>query len=144
MREARKCWIAWCICLAYRRQYQMLDLTSSRIELAQATKAHLEATGVGANIHVSASGLFPAVRVRRRIANAARVAIIVPTRDRVDLLKPCIQSVERSAPDIDKELIIVDNNSSHEETKAYLLHLGSPRCEGAGRTRPFQLFPPHQ
>jgi GT2 family glycosyltransferase len=103
----------------------MLDLTSSRIELAQATKAHLEATGVEANIHVSASGLFPAVRVRRRIGNAARVAIIVPTRDRVDLLKPCIESVERSAPDIDKELIIVDNDSSHEETKAYLLHLAA-------------------
>ena len=75
----------------------MLDLTSSGVELAQATKAHLEMTGVDATIHLSESGLFPAVRVRASDQNAARVAIIVPTRDRVDLLKQCIESVERSA-----------------------------------------------
>jgi O-antigen biosynthesis protein len=103
----------------------MLDLANSRLELAQATKAHLAATGVEADIDVSASGLFPAVRVRRRIGSAPRVAIIVPTRNRVDLLKPCIESVERSAPDIEKELIIVDNDSSDRETKAYLRHLAA-------------------
>ena len=96
------------------------SLVSSHDELAQATKTHLEATGIQADIHPSSSGLFPAVRVRRRIANHPSVAIIVPTRDRVDLLRTCIESVERSAPEVDKEIIIVDNDSSDPETKAYL------------------------
>jgi GT2 family glycosyltransferase len=96
------------------------SLLSSHDELAQATKAHLEATGVQADIHPSSSGVFPAVRVRRRIANHPRVAIIVPTRDRVDLLSTCIESVQRFTPDVAKEIIIVDNDSSDAETRAYL------------------------
>jgi O-antigen biosynthesis protein len=95
------------------------DLASSRIELAQATKAHLEARGVQATIRTSNSELFPAVRVQRRVRGTPKVSIIVPTRDRVELLKNCIESVERSASDIDKEIIIVDNESSEPETQAY-------------------------
>src|SRR5262249_21661596 len=56
------------------------------------------------------------------IASAPTVSIIVPTRNRVDLLKVCIESVERSAPEIDKEIIVVDNDSSDETTLAYLRH----------------------
>ena len=121
----------------------MLDLASSRVELAQATKAHLEATGVEADIHRAASELFPAVRVRRRIANATRVAIIVPTRNRVDLLKPCIESVERSDTQHrqrnhhSRQRFVRPGNESISELP------GSPRGDSAGRTRSFQLFPPH-
>ena len=120
MREARKCWIAWCICRACRRQYQMPDLISSHDELAQATKAHLEATGIEAISISPRAASFLRCEFDVALPNAARVAIIVPTRDRVDLLRTCIESVERSAPDVDKEIIIVDNNSSDPETKAYL------------------------
>ena len=121
----------------------MLDLASSRVELAHATKAHLEATGVEADIHASASALFPAVRIRRRIGDAARVAIIVPTRDRVDLLKPCIESVQRSATNI-----VQRNHHSRQRfvrpgNESISASLGSPRSDSAGGTRFFQLFPPH-
>jgi GT2 family glycosyltransferase len=116
----------------------MSNLASSRIELAQATRAHLEATGVEADIDASASSaLFPGVRVRRRIGSAARVAIIIPTRNRVDLLKPCVESVERSAPNIAKELIIVDNDSSDEETKTYLHHLAAGGAKVLEQPGPF-------
>src|SRR5262249_32878115 len=98
----------------------MSDLASSRIELAPATKAHLEATGSQASVHLSAGSLFPAVRVRRRVEGRPHVAVIVPTRDRVDLLSSCIDSLVRSAPEIDKEIIVVDNDSSDQETLSYL------------------------
>jgi GT2 family glycosyltransferase len=103
----------------------MIDLASSRIELAHATKAHLEATGSRASVHLSVSSLFPAVRVRRRIEERPHVAVIVPTRDRVDLLRSCINSLQRSAPEVDKEIIIVDNDSSDKETMSYLREIAA-------------------
>ena len=50
--------------------------------------------------------------------------------------------MERSAPEVDKEIIIVDNDSSDAETKAYLYRAatrGVTVLEVAGR---LQLFPP--
>lgn len=54
------------------------------------------------------------------------VSIIIPTRNRVDLLRTCIDGVEATDyPDV--EVIIVDNNSDDSETLAYLANLGSKR-----------------
>ncbi|WP_168853876.1 glycosyltransferase family 2 protein [Novosphingobium sp. ERN07] len=50
---------------------------------------------------------------------APKVSIIVPTRDRIDLLRPCIDSVLRLTDYPDYELIIVDNGSRENETLAY-------------------------
>ena len=101
----------------------MPDLVLARAELAKATQAHLEATGVVAGVELSESTLFPAVRVRRRIVGVPGVSIIIPTRDRVGLLKTCIDSVESSDPGVEKEIIVVDNESSDEATRAYLREL---------------------
>lgn len=99
----------------------MIDLASSRTQLARATKAHLDALGIPADIDQSeGSTLFPAVRVRRRVCEKPAVAILIPTRNRVDLLQACIESVERSAVEVEKEIIIIDNDTSDEKTKAYL------------------------
>jgi len=47
------------------------------------------------------------------------VSIIVPTRDRLDILKPCIESVLRKTEYPNIELIIVDNDSKEHATMAY-------------------------
>lgn len=48
-----------------------------------------------------------------------KVSLIVPTRDRVDLLRQCVESIGRSTyPDF--EILIVDNQSSKPETLEYL------------------------
>ena len=59
-------------------------------------------------------------RVRFALRGRPLVSVIVPTRDRVDLLRPCVQGVlERSTyPDV--ELIVVDNQSEDPDTLAYL------------------------
>lgn len=51
--------------------------------------------------------------------------IIIPTKDRVDLLKPCIDSIETCSnfPRSKLEIIIVDNGSTDEPTLAFLDHL---------------------
>lgn len=61
-------------------------------------------------------------RVKRRIRGSPLVSIIIPTRDRVDLLKQCIASIDRTEYK-NLEVIIVDNNSTEPETKNYFSSL---------------------
>jgi len=49
-----------------------------------------------------------------------RVSIIIPTRDRLDLLRPCVDSILRVTSWRNFELIILDNGSSDPEILEYL------------------------
>jgi GT2 family glycosyltransferase len=49
--------------------------------------------------------------------------IIVPTRDRLDLLKACIDSVKAHTSTGSAEILLVDNGSVEAETRAYLAKL---------------------
>ncbi|MFP5377509.1 MAG: glycosyltransferase, partial [Acidimicrobiia bacterium] len=66
-------------------------------------------------------GLHPTTyRARYAVRGRPRVSVIIPTRDRADLLRGCIDDVlERSGWD-DVELIVVDNQSTDPETLGYL------------------------
>jgi GT2 family glycosyltransferase len=48
--------------------------------------------------------------------------VIIPTRDRLELLKPCIESIEHRSvyPRSKIEVIVVDNGTTDEETLGYL------------------------
>lgn len=52
--------------------------------------------------------------------NEPRVSIIVPTRDRVELLKSCIESIRIKTTYKNYEVIVVDNGSTLEATRKYL------------------------
>ena len=52
------------------------------------------------------------------------VSIIVPTRDHVDVLAPCIQGLLQDTDYPDLEILIVDNESSEPETKAFFADVG--------------------
>jgi GT2 family glycosyltransferase len=61
-------------------------------------------------------GLFPgSYRPRPRIPEGTRVSIIIPTRDRIEHLKTCVESIRRKTTYPDYEIIIVDNQSSEKE-----------------------------
>jgi GT2 family glycosyltransferase len=47
------------------------------------------------------------------------VSIVIPTRDRKDLLEACVNSLDRTTSYRNKEIIILDNDSAEAETKAY-------------------------
>jgi GT2 family glycosyltransferase len=59
-------------------------------------------------------------RVVRRLASEPTVSVIIPTRDRVDLLARAVEGVEKRTDYRNVEVIIVDNGSSEPETLEYL------------------------
>jgi GT2 family glycosyltransferase len=50
------------------------------------------------------------------------VSLIIPTRDRIDLLRPCIESLRRTAYS-NFEILIVDNGSRQKRTLSYFSEL---------------------
>jgi len=53
----------------------------------------------------------------------ARVSIVIPTRDRADLLRACVESLDRHRCAARAELIVVDNGSVEPATREYLANL---------------------
>lgn len=51
---------------------------------------------------------------------APKVTLLVPTRDRVEILRPCVDAILERTDYPDLELLILDNQSECEETLAYM------------------------
>ncbi len=70
-------------------------------------------------------------RIRYRLPDPApRVSIIIPTRDRLEFLRPCVESILKKTRYPDYELLIVDNGSVDPATLGYLDALQSnPRIK---------------
>ncbi|MBW1804521.1 MAG: glycosyltransferase family 2 protein [Deltaproteobacteria bacterium] len=87
----------------------------------RALQSHLTIKDIpGATVEPGLS--FNFFRVRYPIKNAF-VSIIIPTRDRVDLLRRCVTSLRQNTelpPNVRYELIVADNGSTDDETCAYL------------------------
>jgi len=49
-----------------------------------------------------------------------KLSILIPTKDKVELLKNCINSIEKYPTEIDLEIIIIDNNSREKNTIRFL------------------------
>ena len=67
---------------------------------------------------------FNFFRLKRDILDRPKISIIIPTKDRIDLLRRCIESIQNRSSYDNYEIIIVDNMSQGEETAAYLDGLG--------------------
>lgn len=66
-------------------------------------------------------GLHPTTyRVRYAHRGRPKVSIVIPTRDRVGLLRNCIETVLERSTYTNVELIVVDNQSTDPETLGYL------------------------
>ncbi|HJL16331.1 MAG TPA: glycosyltransferase family 2 protein [Sandaracinaceae bacterium LLY-WYZ-13_1] len=59
-------------------------------------------------------------RVRFAVQGEPLVSILVPTRDRLDLLRPCLASVERHTRWRRREIVVIDNGSVERETLDFL------------------------
>ncbi len=65
-------------------------------------------------------GLYPGTfRVKRNVSYP-RISIIIPTKDEIDLLRRCINSIEQKTNYKNYEIIIIDNDSKDRRTKEYL------------------------
>ncbi len=79
--------------------------------------------GTQGSVETPVPGLY---RVRHRIPEPRpRVSIIMPTRDRADLLRTCISSIEKRSSYHDYEIIVVDNGSSEPDALRYFEKIGS-------------------
>ncbi len=71
--------------------------------------------------------------------DGAMITVVVPTRDRLDLLRPCIESLYRTNEATRLELLIVDNRSEQPATLEWLAHMAhsQPRCRVLRADRAF-------
>ncbi len=69
---------------------------------------------------IESSPLPNTFRLTRPIVERDLVSIIIPTRDRVELLRNCIQSIREITEYENYEIIVVDNESEKPETLEYL------------------------
>ena len=89
----------------------ILDRTSFASALAHATAGHLTARGVAAQLRPSSGEIFPAVWVSRQIERPT-LSVIIPTRNRLELLRRCLQTIAPACSRNGAEIIVVDNDSS--------------------------------
>lgn len=61
--------------------------------------------------------------VRRKIEKEPKVTIIIPTKDKIDLLSVCIASVLEKTTYSNYEIIVINNRSEEEATFEYFNHM---------------------
>jgi GT2 family glycosyltransferase len=70
--------------------------------------------------HVTVDWRTHAYWIKRELSQAKKISIIIPVRDRVDLLKRCLDSLTKETHYAPYEIVIVDNDSQTEEARSYL------------------------
>src|SRR6266851_3162442 len=89
----------------------------------RAVAEHLLRTGIAATVSPLPGHR---VRVHHPLAEPRpHVSLIVPTRDKVDLLRRCVDGLLHETDYAELELIIVDNDSAERETHAYFADLAA-------------------
>lgn len=92
---------------------------------ARAVAEHLQRIGSAATVDVTGmpSGTR---RVRWPLPQPApRISLIIPTRDRVALLRQCVESILARSTYPDLELVVVDNQSRERSALQYLAQLAT-------------------
>jgi glycosyltransferase involved in cell wall biosynthesis len=88
----------------------------------RALQDHLDRLGIQARAEQRINN--PGYRIRYAIPTPAPlVSIIIPTRDRLDLLRPCVASIMERTDYPAFEILIIDNSSSEPGTRAFLEYL---------------------
>ncbi len=60
------------------------------------------------------------LRVKRKLQSQPKVSIIIPTRDKAEMLETCLNSIRSKTTYPNYEIIIVNNKSTEPQTLAYL------------------------
>lgn len=89
------------------------------IEMAKsALKDALDRRNIRATV---LDGKWPgSYRIKREILGNSLISIIIPTKDKLEFLKNCIESIKNKTTYKNYEILIIDNNSVELETLEYL------------------------
>ena len=66
--------------------------------------------------------------VKRKLLKTPLISIIIPTKDNIEILKRCIDSILKSTSYPNYEIVIVNNNSTNEKTYDYFKDLKRIDC----------------
>lgn len=87
----------------------------------RAVQAHYERQGINAKVEKTAiKGVY---RSKYILKESPLVSIVIPNKDHIDDLKKCIASIETKSRYTNYEFIVVENNSTEEETFRYYQEL---------------------
>jgi GT2 family glycosyltransferase len=103
-----------------------------------ALKSHLIRTGQLASA-AYATEKPEQYRVRHTLSNQPLVTVIIPTRDRVDLISTCISSLTKRSTYKNLDIIVVDNGSTDADTLVYLEGLPSQNIRVVRNEEPFNF-----
>ncbi|WP_338765913.1 glycosyltransferase family 2 protein [Massilia sp. METH4] len=93
---------------------------------ARAIRAMEPAVALDVSDRIAPDLAMPSRRVRAALPPGAReliVSLVIPTRDRADLLKRCIDSIERFTAWPSLEIIVIDNGSVEQATHDYFAEI---------------------
>ncbi len=104
----------------------------------RAVQDHLDRTGIVAKAE-PVPGMEWFTRVVRQLpVPAPHVTLIIPTRDKIDLLRPCIDGLLQKTDYPAFDILIVDNGSREPETLEYFVSLAAdPRVRVVPYDLPF-------
>ncbi len=101
--------------------YHRCDATPTAetdVDGIRAVTGHLARLGVCSEVEACADGVF---HVRWPLpSRLPKISLVIPTRDRVDLLRTCVESVQTRTSWPDFEIVVIDNQSEQQETLDYL------------------------
>lgn len=103
---------------AGRASFSETAMARCRAAAERAVNDHLRATGQAAQARAAPEGPAWLEITRDLPAPAPKASVIVPTRDRVDLLAVCAKGVLEGTDWPDLELLVVDNDSVEPATRA--------------------------
>lgn len=87
----------------------------------RAVAEHLQRTGQMGEVSILPASMM---RVKRPTpVPAPKVSLVIPTRDRVDLLRMCVDSILERSTYPDYEILVVDNGSVEPETLEYFARI---------------------
>jgi GT2 family glycosyltransferase len=96
-----------------------LDLDAASKALATATRDHLDQRSITTQARSGRGHVLPAVRISQQPDGRA-VTIVIPARNRCDLLDSCLHSLQPALRKRDCEIIVVDNDSTDPDTLEFL------------------------
>lgn len=103
----------------WRLHSQSASHTAKLHEITQSTQraleAHLKRLGIQAGVHPSVAhhNFF---RLDHPIREGSKVAILIPTKNRADLLEGCLESLKKTVPASLADLFIIDHASDEPAT----------------------------
>ncbi|MDA9499505.1 hypothetical protein XI05_18975 [Bradyrhizobium sp. CCBAU 11357] len=96
-----------------------LDVVAHSHLLAKASLTHLMARGIAAETKAQRGALLPAAAVARK-PYPRTLTVIIPVRDRKDLLATCLSSIAPALTKSRARVLVVDNDSSDADMLDYL------------------------